>query len=59
MEATHPLKSEDRHHKQGQNVVYHGSHSLSGEPRTGIVRRIEMQLTMEVTHLLENRGQVL
>src|SRR6266404_214186 len=50
-----PWRAKDRHHQQGQNPAHHGSHSLSG----GIVSRVKIQLTMEATHQLESRGQVL
>ncbi len=51
-------RAEDRHCQQGQNLTHHGSHSLSGEPRTGVISRVQIQLTMEATHILESRGQV-
>ncbi len=57
-----PLTSwgaEDRHHQQGQNPAHHGSHSLPGEPRTGIISRVKIQLTTEATHILESQGQAL
>src|SRR6266404_1647169 len=47
-----------RHHQQHPNSAHHGSHSLSGEPRTGIINRVQIQLTMETTHILESQGQV-
>src|SRR6267378_159756 len=52
-------RAKDRHCQQGQNPAHHGSHSLPGEPRTGIVSRVKIQLTMEATHLLESQGQAL
>src|SRR6266404_1441043 len=52
-------RAKDRHCQQGQNPAHHGSHSLTGEPRTGIVSRVKIQLTMEATHRLESRGQAL
>ncbi len=45
--------------EQGPNTVHHGSHSLPGEPRTGVVGRVQIQLTTEATHILESQGQVL
>ncbi len=48
----------DRCHEQGQNPAHHRNHSLAGEPRTGIVSRVEIQLTTEATHILESQGQV-
>ncbi len=38
-------RAKDRHCQQGQNPAHHGSHSLSGEPRTAVVSRVEIQLT--------------
>ncbi len=46
-------KAKDRHCQQGQNLVHHRSHSLSGEPRTGIVSRVKIQLTTKATHPLQ------
>src|SRR6266404_2565885 len=48
-----------RHCQQGQNPTHHRSHSPPGEPRTGAISRVAIQLTTEATHLLESRGQVL
>src|SRR6266404_3880713 len=31
------------HHQQGPNPAYHGSHSLPGEPRTGVEDRSHQQ----------------
>ncbi len=50
-------KAKDRHHQQHPNSAHHRSHSLSGEPRTGIVSSSQIQLTMEATHPLESQGQ--
>ncbi len=58
MEATHFLESQDRHSEQEQNATYNGSHSHPGEPRTGIVSKVQIQLTTEATHKLVSRGQV-
>ncbi len=52
-------RAKDRHCQQGQNLTHHGSHSQTGEPSTGIVSRVKIQLTMEATHRLESRGQAL
>src|SRR6266404_2959023 len=57
MEATHFLESQDRCHEQGKYPAHHGSHSPPGEPRTGIMSRVEIQLTTKATHPLESRGQ--
>src|SRR6266404_4486911 len=51
-------RAKDRHHQQGPNPAHHRSHSLPGEPRTGIVSRVQIQLTTEATHSLESQGQV-
>src|SRR5882762_8550333 len=53
------LRADDRRHQQGPNLAYHGSHSLAGEQRTGVVSRDQSQLTTEATHFLESQGQVL
>jgi len=49
-------RAKDRCCQQVQNLAYHRTHSLSGEPRTGVVSRVEIQLTMEATHSLESQG---
>src|SRR6266702_849455 len=59
-EVWQPLTSwraEDRHRQQALNARrYGGSHSLSREPRTGIVSRYETQWGMVTTHKLERRA---
>ncbi len=50
-------RGEDRCHEQGQSPAHHGSHSHPGEVRTGIVSRVQIQLTMEATHKLDRQGQ--
>jgi len=50
---------EDGHCQQGPNPAHHGSHSLSGEPRTGTISRVKIQLIIEATHILESQGQAL
>src|SRR6266702_2462862 len=50
-------RAEDRHRQWTRNAATHGSHSLSGEPRTGVVSRLEMQPRTAATHVLESRGQ--
>src|SRR6267378_1011825 len=52
-------RTEDTHCQQGPNPAHHGSHSQTGEPRTHIVSRVQIQLTTEATHILKNQGQVL
>ena len=46
-------RGKDRHHQQGPNPAHHESHSHPVEPRTGIISRVQIQLTMEATHQLE------
>ncbi len=48
---------EERHCEQGPNTVHNGGHSQTGKPRTGVVSRVQTQLTTEATHILENQGQ--
>src|SRR6266702_284318 len=58
--ARQPLtnwRAEDRHRQRARNVATHGSHSLTGEPRTGVVSGLETQPRMAATHFLESRGQ--
>jgi len=50
-------RAKDRH-QQGLNPAHHKSHSPTGEPRTGIVSRVQIQLTMEAAHQLEGQGQL-
>ncbi|KAH9054855.1 hypothetical protein EDB87DRAFT_1824953 [Lactarius vividus] len=50
-------RAEDRRRQQAGNTASHGSHSLSGEPRTGVVSRLETQRATGATHILESRGQ--
>src|SRR6266404_5778906 len=50
-------RAKDRHCQQGQNPAHHKSYLPTGEPRTGIVSRVKIQLTMEATHSLESREQ--
>src|SRR6266404_5530553 len=52
-------RAKDRCHQQGANPAHHRSHSHPGEPRTGIVNRVQIQLTMEATHKLGSQGQAL
>src|SRR6267378_1339650 len=49
-------RAKDRCCQQGQNPAHHGSHSPTGELRTGVVSRVKIQLTMEATHILEGGG---
>src|SRR6267378_228046 len=50
-------RAKDRHCQWGPNPAHHGSHSLSGEPRTGVVSRVQIRPTTEATHWLESQGQ--
>ncbi len=59
MEATHVLESQGQVSSAGSNPAHYRCHSLTGEPKTGVVSRIQMQLTMEATCHLENQGQAL
>src|SRR6266404_1041711 len=52
-------RAKDRHRQQGQNPAHHRTHSHPGEPRTGIISRVKIQLTTEPTHQLESQGQAL
>ncbi|KAH9000679.1 hypothetical protein EDB86DRAFT_3242436 [Lactarius hatsudake] len=59
-EASQPLtdwRAEDRRRQQARNAARHRSHSRTGEPRTGVVSRLEMQRGIAATHQLESRGQ--
>ncbi|KAI9447335.1 hypothetical protein BJY52DRAFT_1228307 [Lactarius psammicola] len=59
-EARQPLtnwRAEDRRRQQARNAARHGSHSPTGEPRTGVVSRLETQRGTAATHFLESRGQ--
>src|SRR6266404_2725115 len=40
-------RAKDRCHQQGQNPAHHRSHSHPGEPRTGVISRVKIQLTTE------------
>ncbi len=50
-------RAEDKRRQQARNAATHGSHSLPGVPRTGIVSELETQPRTEATHSLESRGQ--
>ncbi|KAH8991821.1 hypothetical protein EDB86DRAFT_2830720, partial [Lactarius hatsudake] len=50
-------RAEDRRRQQPSNTASHGSHSLSGEPRTGVVSSLQTQRATAATHFLESRGQ--
>src|SRR6266404_2154496 len=49
--------AKDRCCQQCPNT-HHRTHSPPGEPRTGVVSSIQIQLTTEPTHQLESQGQV-
>ena len=59
MAATYCLESRGQASSAGLKTARHGSHSLPGEQRTGIISRPETQQGMVATHNLESRGQVL
>src|SRR6266702_120004 len=50
-------RAEDRRRQQPSNAASHSSHSLSGEPRTGVVSSLQTQRATAATHGLESRGQ--
>jgi len=50
-------RAKDRRRQQPWNPASHSSHSLPGEPRTGIVSSLEMQRARAATHGLESQGQ--
>src|SRR6266702_712845 len=50
-------RAEDRHRQQPSNAASHGSHSRTGEPRTGVVISLQTQRATAATHALESRGQ--
>ncbi|KAH8986626.1 hypothetical protein EDB86DRAFT_2232637 [Lactarius hatsudake] len=52
-----PWRAEDSRSQQASNTASHGSHSLPGEPRTGVVSRLQTQRATAATHSLESRGQ--
>ena len=54
-----PWRGKDRHCQQARNTERHHSHSHTGEPRTGIVSRLETQQGNTATHILERQGQAL
>src|SRR6266404_1757980 len=51
-------RAEDSHCEQGPNPAHNGSHSQTGEPKTGVMSRVQMHLTTEATHILESQGKV-
>ena len=51
-------RAKGRHHQQARKTRHH-SHSLTGEPKTGIVSRLETQQGTTATHSLEGQGQAL
>ena len=58
--ASQPLtdwRAKDRHHQQVKSARSHHSHSLPGEPRTGIISRLELQQGNTATHRLESQKQ--
>src|SRR6266702_3964264 len=50
-------RAEDGRRQQARNPARHRSHSLSREPRTAVVSRLETQRATAATHSLESRGQ--
>src|SRR6266404_1626437 len=62
---TSPLKpltscrTENRCHKESPNAPHYQSHSLPGEPLTGVISSIKVHLTTKATHFLESQEQAL
>ncbi len=52
-------RAKDRCHKQGPNTAHHQNNSQTGETGTGIMSRIQIQLTTKATHTLDSQVQVL
>jgi hypothetical protein len=52
-----PWRAKDRHHQQATIAARHHSHSQTGEPRTGIISRLQLQQGTTATHILECQGQ--
>ena len=50
-------KVKGRDHQQTKIAAKHHSYSLSGEPRTGMISRLELQQGTKATHPLESQGQ--
>jgi len=57
--GTHMLRSQEYTGHEVKSSLLKQQHSLSGDPRTGIVSRVQIQLTTEATHTLESQGQAL
>ena len=58
--ALQPLtgwRAKDRHDQQARIAARHHSHSQAGEPRTGMISRLELQQGTTATHRLESQGQ--
>jgi len=51
-------RAQDRHCQQGPNPAYHGHRSQTGEPKTGVVNRVQIQHTTDATYCLVSQGQV-
>ena len=45
------------HDQQARIAAKHHSHSLSGEPRTGMISKLELRQGTTATHFLESDGQ--
>src|SRR6266702_28880 len=57
MAATHELESRGQASSAALKAASHSSHSLPGEPRTGVVSSLETQRATPTTHKLESQGQ--
>jgi hypothetical protein len=58
--ASQPLTNwrvKDRHDQQADIAARHHSHSLAGNPRTGMISRPELQQGIKATHFLKTQGQ--
>src|SRR6266702_3269333 len=53
-----PWRAKDKCHQQASNAARPSSHSPSGEPRTGVISKLQTWRGTAATHQLESRGQV-
>ena len=61
--VTHQLKNQGQMSLTGQIAARHHSHSQTGEPRAGIISRLEQRLELQqgttATYFLKNQGHTL
>ena len=50
-------RAKDRHDQKSRIAATCNSDSLSGEPRTGMISKLELQQGTTATHFLESQGQ--